>query len=1048
MHEMFAWYIDNNAYISKEFIDQLIADKEAADAQGITIRSVILNRSPDRGNPSAAITGARNAGLLGKNEEYSDALRLYKAGIYPLSMLLFEIAAKRNVAKSEPIPMKPLVCLCKIFSYMNELGIAESELFITTAEVYEYISIQEDYSGITKDLVQRIVDERVYTREDLHIPDKRVTVRSEVYLSMLFSMLCGTPVFKHGGLKTVLSFEEKYVELIDYIAQEGERISNAPIAEGRDNSNFYDYCMDINNGIMEIIPEVPFKAGITIPKGATKDIFDYLFGVHGARLSNWGDYFEYDCAGLYRIFYPIRWIALVKVFLQDKTIGEYLLDYVMQANNYIDSLKEGKLMIELPFENTNHSDISELTKCDPLNNEAAFKKWVAKLRKANGEPYSENYRNQFVSALKAAGSAFADAVGPFTSVFEIDEAEVFERVLTAIKCDSAFEEFNRSRGNGALSAGLDLYKQFLLEKDESTNDMFTPEWFKEKAKEYPDLDAEANALLADFQAKFAPEYLASLSNVEMLNAIFLNAENAENVCRVLEFGPKIKDTFGSIKGGNAYKYGLYYSTQGAWMTGSHQKPRKLTEQEAIEVGTKLRDHLVAGANAVKEYGPLNSLDDYKKLYKILRDATEGDIERVWFLKYYQMLYPELFATNYSEYAQRTVLGTIGEEKEKHALVCMGQIRFFANKCGISNVMFNKIFWEYYSEDVATVKTEPSQDICFNTGYQSDFARNRILFGAPGTGKSFTLNKEKDKLLSNGGEYERVTFHPDYSYAGFVGTYKPVPSKTENGQDAITYRYVPGPFMRTYVKALLNSRTDAPKPFLLVIEEINRANVAAVFGDVFQLLDRGDDNVSEYAIQASEDIKKYLAKEIDGENGKPEDYAEIRIPDNMFIWATMNSADQGVFPMDTAFKRRWDFTYLSIDSGADKIRGKKVVLGKGEHKRLVEWNALREAINEELINFKINEDKLMGPFFLSKKVIPEAGEIDQKTFIDAFKNKVIMYLFDDAAKQKRPTLFGGCEDKSKNQYSKICAEFEDKGVFIFCDAISSKFIDTVPEDDGK
>ena len=100
------------------------------------------------------------------------------------------------------------------------------------------------------------------------------------------------------------------------------------------------------------------------------------------------------------------------------------------------------------------------------------------------------------------------------------------------------------------------------------------------------------------------------------------------------------------------------------MTGSHQKPRQLSEAEAIEVGTKLRDHLVAGATAIQKYGALTTLDDYKKLHKILTDVTEGDIERVWFLKYYQMLYPELFATNYSDYAQRTVLNAIGEEKEK------------------------------------------------------------------------------------------------------------------------------------------------------------------------------------------------------------------------------------------------------------------------------------------------------------------------------------------------------------------------------------------------
>ena len=338
-----------------------------------------------------------------------------------------------------------------------------------------------------------------------------------------------------------------------------------------------------------------------------------------------------------------------------------------------------------------------------------------------------------------------------------------------------------------------------------------------------------------------------------------------------------------------------------------------------------------------------------------------------------------------------------------------------------------------------------QEIKFSTGYQSEFPRNRILFGAPGTGKSFTLNREKDLLLADGGEYERVTFHPDYSYANFVGTYKPVPCKDSDDKDAITYSYVPGPFMRTYVKALQNSKTDAPKPFLLVIEEINRANVAAVFGDVFQLLDRGDDEVSEYPIQASEDIKKYLAGEL---GGNPDDYSEIRLPDNMFIWATMNSADQGVFPMDTAFKRRWYFTYLGIDDSEAGIVGKKVVLGQGDYRRIVEWNALRKAINNELLTYKVNEDKLMGPYFISKKNLPEGEMIDPAVFTRIFKNKVIMYLFDDAAKQKRITLFGGCDEKAKNQYSKICREFDAKGVYIFCEGISSQFIDNVPEDDGE
>lgn len=303
-----------------------------------------------------------------------------------------------------------------------------------------------------------------------------------------------------------------------------------------------------------------------------------------------------------------------------------------------------------------------------------------------------------------------------------------------------------------------------------------------------------------------------------------------------------------------------------------------------------------------------------------------------------------------------------------------------------------------------------------------FERNRIVFGAPGTGKSYMLNKDKNMLLESGGTFERVTFHPDYSYAQFVGTYKPVMERHD-----IAYRFVPGPFMRTYVEALRSAMSDNPKPHLLLIEEINRANVAAVFGEVFQLLDRDDIGKSEYEIKPSEDVRQYLADEFET---TPDKFSSIMIPNNMFIWATMNSADQGVFPMDTAFKRRWDFTYLGIDDNEDGICGKYVYLA-ADRSQKIEWNSLRKAINQFLAGEKINEDKQLGPYFISKSiVVPKNGdEIDRDKFIATFKNKVIMYLFEDAAKQKRSKLFEGCS-RNSTRYSEICREFDNKGIGIF------------------
>lgn len=298
----------------------------------------------------------------------------------------------------------------------------------------------------------------------------------------------------------------------------------------------------------------------------------------------------------------------------------------------------------------------------------------------------------------------------------------------------------------------------------------------------------------------------------------------------------------------------------------------------------------------------------------------------------------------------------------------------------------------------------------------DFKRNIIYFGAPGTGKSYNLNQDKDSLLKNYKDnYERVTFHPDYSYANFVGTYKPVP---EN--NSITYKYVPGPFMRILKKAMNNPS----EPYLLIIEEINRANVAAVFGDVFQILDR-ENNQSVYPIDATEDMKTYLNQD------------KIILPQNLFIWATMNSADQGVFPMDTAFKRRWDFKYFSINFDEKQINDTRVLLND----KWVYWNDLRKAINDELLSYKINEDKLIGPFFAFNEYMNK--EIPTETFKDIFKNKIIMYLFEDAARSKRNELFSGA---GKNiTYSKVCDEFDKNGIEIFTDSIKEKFIS---DDDGE
>lgn len=284
---------------------------------------------------------------------------------------------------------------------------------------------------------------------------------------------------------------------------------------------------------------------------------------------------------------------------------------------------------------------------------------------------------------------------------------------------------------------------------------------------------------------------------------------------------------------------------------------------------------------------------------------------------------------------------------------------------------------------------------------------QIFYGAPGTGKSHTIKeetKEEDVI--------RITFHPDTDYSSFVGAYKPttalLPICDELGQpmkigstvlhkEQIVYEFVAQSFLQAYVNAW--KKYDKDDKQYLVIEEINRGNCAQIFGDLFQLLDRNDYGFSDYPIKADADMKRQLQKAFAGLAIEQSDKINaiyegkdivsqvlngdiLLLPNNLYIWATMNTSDQSLFPIDSAFKRRWDWTYMPI-SNAEK----HWVIGVDGNN--YDWWQFLEKINEKIGSTTNSEDKKLGYFFCKA----QNGIISAKAFV----GKVLFYLWNDVFK---------------------------------------------------
>lgn len=684
-----------------------------------------------------------------------------------------------------------------------------------------------------------------------------------------------------------------------------------------------------------------------------------------------------------------------------------LIELGRTTGNYQINLVEYKYFVATTKKFEDYLDALILIKMLRKDNDAS----------AEFEKFSVKFDNRMIQALKQLTTLNVDIRENSISIKPEKIDEVAKKVFIFENNKELFFSDDYLEFLASTRSLIDLNCTESFESDDTSS--ISIEWVRNKAEEFKTIDGEANNLYEEFRKKFAPEVLESVEGLDLLHKIFLNeTNNNDNLCYTLEYDKRYS-LFGSVAGGTSFKYGLFYkSDKKSWIAGSGRKSRLVSVNEAVNIGTEIRDEIVAGAQIISNYGAISQLTDYASLYAQLYSVMPNTINKSWVMKYYHMIFPELFPVFYNADWQNKVLEKLNIETEDNSFVRMGKIALFAKQCGISNVVFSKVIDKV---EIPSINSDEIEEIKLPYTYNSSKsgAQNIVIYGTPGCGKSFyvqnTLLNNFDVSIDN---RIRTTFYQDYTNTDFIGQILPKIHEDKT----VTYEFNPGPFAIALKKAIMQPDVSVA----LIIEELNRGNAASIFGDLFQLLDRDESGKSQYGI-TNVFLQDYLNAYFK-EQGKI--FNNIYIPSNLYIIATMNTSDQNVFTLDTAFKRRWEFEKLRNNFANDHEYKDYFVPGMSE----VTWENLVNDINDFILNNSnelTSEDKQLGVYFINKEILCKNAEdcsnTDKKK---KFAYKLFEYLWDDVAKFSRSDWFGS----DIRSLDELIDAFFNKGEKVFADGI--------------
>lgn len=451
------WYIDRSKSFvetdlreTMQIIHQIELDGKNMDAAVITDR---LKSAGVRGvapsNAYAALTRFRDHGLIRLDNSVGDATKFYIDGKLDFGELLIDLFLKRPAKKENSPNVKPFVLLCRLFSHMLEMKIDPDDIFVTKAECEEYLLPICNYSDLTFELVERIVTEREYSLEDHSIiPRIQPSKNDEVKYGIWFNGLKSTPLFLPCDVRDKLIPNQKQFEFFKYVSENADEFDATPTSS---NSELYAYYCNDRYGFSEILPSL-IRSNITLEEDDAKAIFEYLFGYNELPGFDYDHYFKHSCFGAYFAFIAVPKIAIKKIAEDNPAVADQLLKYLSNAGiNYMDMFNNDAFLIqqEAPAEADDAPDAK-------INaQKEAFRQWML------NHNYAAKTVGNYISAMNGAAKHYASTIHPVVSFFQIRSIDGFNNIEALIRNQSDFSMFN-AKANGALSAGMTLYRDFLV----------------------------------------------------------------------------------------------------------------------------------------------------------------------------------------------------------------------------------------------------------------------------------------------------------------------------------------------------------------------------------------------------------------------------------------------------------------------------------------------------------------------------------------------------------------------------------------------------------